>query len=63
MKIEVDAAALEGLVRESERARAARAYAQENEYAPCKDILPVLGAEIIISTDTAGAAETQEDDF
>lgn len=63
MKIEVDITALEGLVRESERAKAARAYAQAHPYAICKDILPVLGAEIIISTDATGTAETQEDDF
>lgn len=57
MKIEVDITALEGLVRESERAKAARAYAQENEYAPCKNILPILGVE------AKQAAETPEDDF
>lgn len=57
MKIEVDVAALEGLVRESERMRAAMAYAQKYGYEPCKNILPILGAE------AKQAAGTPEDDF
>lgn len=65
MKIEVDVASLEQLVRENERARAAISYAQEHPYAPCKDILPILGGdgEVIANAGATAQAEMPGDDF